>query len=161
MGCGTRQSPISPTGSAVCGGRKAKHPLARASGVIPVLCVLHSILQLPKQNTSCWVVILQGTVCIVPWVSREDLLCVCACVHFFFLFFFSIFFPTRRMFKLTLVVAEWGRTMGLSHDVCREKQGRAWSAAPGTLACSCGCTCTQSYRDPVLSNCPAFLPHLL
>lgn len=87
-------------------------------------------------------------------------MCVRLCA-FFFLIFFSIFFPTRRMFKLTLVVAEWGRTMGLSHDVCREKQGRAWSAAPGTLACSRGCTCTQSYRNPVLSNCPAFLPHLL
>lgn len=58
-------------------------------------------------------------------------MCVCLCA-FFFLIFFSIFFPTRRMFKLTLVVAEWGRTMGLSHDVCREKQGRAWSAAPGS-----------------------------
>lgn len=55
-------------------------------------------------------------------------MCVRMCA-FFFLFF--LFFPTRRMFKLTLVVAEWGRTMGLSHDVCRGKQGRAWSAAPG------------------------------
>lgn len=109
MGHGNRWSPISPTGSAVCIRREAKHPLSRASGVILVLCVLHSILQLPKQNTSCLVVTWQGTVCIMPWVSREDLLPVCAHAHcFFFPFFF--FPPPRGCLKLTLVIV--GRNHG-------------------------------------------------
>lgn len=138
MGHGNRWSPISPTGSAVCIRREAKHPLSRASGVILVLCVLHSILQLPKQNTSCLVVAWQGTVCIMPWVSREDLLPVCAHAHCFF--FFSP--PTRRMFKVNTCHHEeepWDCPMACAGE------SKAEPRVPP--ACIHACTCMQSYRD--------------
>lgn len=120
MGRGNGWSPISPTGRAVCVGKKAKHPLSRAFGVILVLCALHSILQLPKQNTSCCLVaILQGrSLHSILDQHREDLFYVCV--------FFYFFFSTRRMLKLTLVVVEQGRTKGRSRGMHGEgEQGTA------------------------------------
>lgn len=55
-----------------------------------VLCALHSILQLPKQNTSCLVAILRGrSLHSVLDQHREDLLYICVYVS---LFPYSFFF---------------------------------------------------------------------
>lgn len=141
MGCGNGWSPISPTGRAVCVGRKAKHLLSRVFGVILVLCALHSILQLLKQNTSsCLVGILQGrSLHSVLDQHREDLLysvCVCVCIF--------LYFSTRRMLKLTLVVVEQGRTKGWSHGMCvGGSKAQPLTRAQPVPACACRATGTS------------------
>lgn len=66
---------------------------------------------------------------------------MCSCA--FFSFLFPSFFPTRRMFKLTLVIVEWGETMGLSNACAGES--KAEPRVPP--ACIHVRKCTQGYGD--------------